>query len=57
MYTVLSDTMHTVSVYLITLKLIDGMQTVVRMVFTVNITILWGVILCSLVKRCQLFGG
>jgi len=48
--------MYTVSVYLITLKLIDGIQTVVLVVFTVNITILWDVILCSLVERCQIGG-
>jgi len=57
MYTILWDTMYTVSDYLITFKLIDGMQTVVLLVSTVNITILWDVILCSLADRCQLFGG
>lgn len=56
MYTILWDTVYTVSVYLITLKLIDDMRTVV-MACTVNITVLWDVILCSLVERCQLFGG
>ena len=53
MYTILWDTMYTVSDYLITFKLIDGMQTVVLMVSTVNITIPWDVILSSLADRCQ----
>lgn len=40
MHTVLWDTPYTVSVYLITFKLIDGMKIVVLVVVSVNITIL-----------------